>query len=82
MRGLPAGLSGRASKDVKMQPELRGELHRHVALVATEDDRAAPVATHPAAAGVSLLRFSVPARLLIVALAASLLWSAVLWALQ
>jgi hypothetical protein len=33
-------------------------------------------------AGVSLLRLSVPARLLLVAAAAALLWIAVLWALN
>ena len=35
----------------------------------------------PAASGVSLLRLSVPARLVIVAVASALLWGAVLWAL-
>ena len=48
-----------------MRSERRGELHRHVALVATERDatpsRPAPT---PAASGFSLLRLSVPARLL------------------
>lgn len=65
-----------------MRSERRGELHRHVALVADEADIAAPVLSRPARSGVSLLRLSVPARLLIVALAAALLWTAVLWALQ
>ena len=65
-----------------MRSERRGELHRHVALVATERDAAAsrPAPTL-AANGFSLLRLSVPARLLIVAVASALLWGAVLWAL-
>jgi hypothetical protein len=68
-----------ASKESKMQ---RGKVHRHVALVATERDAAAsrPAPTL-AASGFSLLRLSVPARLLIVAVASALLWGAVLWAL-
>ena len=37
---------------------------------------------HSHAAAYSLLRLSVPARLLLAAFAAALLWSAVLWALQ
>jgi len=57
-----------------------------VALVAAEDEAAAPHA-HAAAAprpltnGISLLRLSVPGRLLIVAVASALLWGAVFWAL-
>ena len=71
-----------------MRSERRGGLHRHVALVAAERDASAAVpaatatAPRPAASGVSLLRLSVPARLLIVALASVLLWGAVLWALS
>ena len=58
------------------------ERHRHVALVQTERDaRAAVAASVPAASGFSLLRLSVPARLLIVAVASAFLWAAVLWAL-
>jgi hypothetical protein len=60
----------------------RGKVHRHVALVADQPD-AAPSgqASMPAASAVSLLRLSVPARLVMVAVAAALLWGAVLWAL-
>ena len=36
----------------------------------------------PAASGVSLLRLSVPARLVMVAVASALLWGAVMWALR
>jgi len=65
-----------------MRSERRGELHRHVALVATERDATPAVpALTPATSGFSLLRLSVPARLLIVAVASALLWGAVLWAL-
>ena len=70
-----------------MRSERQGELHRHVALVASEGD-ATPVlhahaaAPRPPAKRVSLLRLSVPARLLIVSAAAALLWTAVLWALR
>ena len=60
-----------------MQSGPRGEVHRHVALA---PGGAAPSAE--ARSGFSLLRLSVPARLIIVALAAALLWAAVLWALQ
>lgn len=67
-----------------MRSERRGELHRHVTLVGNAHD--APhgaVATDWAAgAGISLLRLSVPARLVIVAAAAALLWIAVIWALN
>lgn len=69
-----------------MRSEQQGGLHLHVALVATEGD-ATPVlhahtaAPRPLAHGISLLRLSVPARLLIVAFASALLWGAVLWAL-
>jgi hypothetical protein len=65
-----------------MRSERRGELHRHVALITNEAEIVAPVVAHPATSGVSLLRLSVPARLLIVSVAAALLWIAVLWALQ
>jgi hypothetical protein len=54
-----------------MQLERGG--HGHVALVADEHD------TAPSA--VSLLRLSVPARLIMVAIAAALLWGSVRWAL-
>ncbi|MGH6803658.1 MAG: hypothetical protein ACREC3_09865 [Methyloceanibacter sp.] len=65
-----------------MRSERRGELHRHVALVATERDATPSLpALTPAASGFSLLRLSVPARLLIVSVASALLWGAVLWAL-
>jgi hypothetical protein len=65
-----------------MRSERQGELHRHVALVATERDAtpSRPALT-PEASSFSLLRLSVPARLLIVAVASALLWGAVLWAL-
>jgi hypothetical protein len=66
-----------------MRSERRGGLHRHVALVDTSD--ASPtthVVTAAAVSGVSLLRLSVPARLLIVAVASAVLWGAVLWALR
>ena len=65
---------------------MRGKAHRHVALVATEGEAAPPhahavAAPRAPASGISLLRLSVPARLLIVAIAAALLWGAVFWAL-
>jgi hypothetical protein len=65
----------------------RGELHPRVALVATEPaevhrfDTADTAFDAGEAAGFSLLRLSVPARLSIVAAAAALLWVAVFWAL-
>jgi hypothetical protein len=69
-----------------MGSERRGELHRHVGLVATESEAAphAPPVAAPRSRthGVSLLRLSVPARLSIVAIAFALLWGAVLWALK
>jgi hypothetical protein len=70
-----------------MRSEQQGGLHRHVALVATEGDATPALHAHAAAprslaSGVSLLRLSVPARLLIVAIASALLWGAVLWALR
>lgn len=81
MRRLPSGLTRLATEDIAM----RGKTHRHVALVATESDGAAPhihaAASTAGANRVSLLRLSVPARLAIVALASALLWGAVLWAL-
>ena len=65
----------------------RGKVHQQVTLVATEAE-AMPVlhahaaaASRPLASGVSLLRLSVLARLFMVAIAAALLWGAVLWAL-
>ena len=67
---------------------MRGKAHRHVALVATEGEAAAPhahahaaSAPRPLANGISLLRLSVQGRLLIVAVASALLWGAVFWAL-
>jgi hypothetical protein len=68
-----------------MRSERRGELHPHVTLVSVAHDApplAAAAAVRSAGAGASLLRLSVPARLLIVAAAAVLLWIAVLWALN
>ena len=69
-----------------MRSERRGELHRHVALVATKRD-ATPAARmtaapRPAVSGFSLLRLSLAARLVIVAAASVLLWGAVIWALR
>jgi len=64
-----------------MQSERQGG-RRRVTLVAKEHDGALAAHAHTAApAGVSLLRLSVPARLAMVAIAAALLWGAVLWAL-
>ncbi|MGZ8416623.1 MAG: hypothetical protein ACXWVQ_06500 [Methyloceanibacter sp.] len=66
---------------------MRGKVHRHVELAATEGDETMPVPHAHAVASIeranriSLLRLSVPARLLIVAIASVLLWGAVLWAL-
>jgi hypothetical protein len=54
-----------------MQLRRQAELHRH-----------GVGASESALSGFSLLRLSVPARLLIVALATAMLWSAVLWALH
>jgi hypothetical protein len=71
-----------------MRVERRGELHRHVTLVGTASELPAMKADMTASAadlagsGLSLLRLSVPARLLMVAVAAALLWTAVLWALR
>ena len=71
-----------------MRSERRGELHRHVALISTASDVPATAADMPitsadvSGSGLSLLRLSVPARLAIVAMAAALLWIAVLWALS
>jgi hypothetical protein len=80
-----------------MRSERGEHRHHHVALVATATDAAAvaspadhhgasavaasgfPTRGHPA--GWSLLRMSVPARLIMVAAAALLLWIAVAWAL-
>ncbi|HLO22086.1 MAG TPA: hypothetical protein VK193_01510 [Methyloceanibacter sp.] len=56
--------------------------HSHVALVATGTEVAAAAVAAPAhGAGWSLLRMSVPARLVMVAAATALLWLAVAWAL-
>jgi len=63
---------------------MRGKAHRHVALVATEGEAPhapAVAAPRPRANGISLLRLSVPGRVLIVAIASALLWGAVFWAL-
>jgi hypothetical protein len=71
-----------------MRSERRGGLHRHVALISTASDVPAMPADMPATrsdmsgSGLSLLRLSVPARLAMVAVAAALLWIAVLWALN
>jgi hypothetical protein len=82
VRILPSGLTRLATEDMAM----RGKVHRHVALVAAEGDAAVPhmhaAASVAGANRISLLRLSVPARLLIVAGAAALLWIAVLWALH
>jgi hypothetical protein len=66
---------------------MRGKAHRHVALVNDEGVGSAGTphvhvhaTAHASANGFSLLRLSVPARLLIVAVASALLWAAVLWA--
>jgi hypothetical protein len=58
-------------EDIEMQLERGG--HRHVARVAAEHV--------PEPSAFSLLRLSVPARLVIVSIAAALLWGTVLWAL-
>jgi len=64
---------------------MRGKVHRHVALVAADGEAATHAHTTAAprspASGISLLRLSVPARLLLVAIASALLWGAVFWAL-
>ena len=68
-----------------MRLERRGGPHQHIVSVAATPEgpmRHAKHAVMPAGAGVSLLRLSAPMRLIIVAGAAALLWSAVLWALQ
>jgi hypothetical protein len=66
-----------------MRSERRGGLHRHAALVTAEPDvRPSRPALTPAATGISLLCLSVPARLAMVAIAAAMLWVAVLWALR
>jgi hypothetical protein len=65
-----------------------GKVHRHAVLVAEDRAEALQIGrSHAgfdagAAPGLSLLRLSVPARLLIVSAAAVLLWGAVLWALR
>jgi hypothetical protein len=65
-----------------MRSERRDE-HRHVTLVGTDAAAAAALPREtPEAASFSLLRLSVPGRLLIVAVASALLWAAVLWALS
>jgi hypothetical protein len=65
-----------------MRSERRGELHRHVTLVSAAHEAPPLAVVGSAGESVSLLRLSVPARLLIVAAAAALLWIAVLWALN
>ena len=66
-----------------MRSERREERHRHVALVTAGPvvSGRMQVESRLPANGVSLLRLSVPARLLIVAIASAILWAAVLWAL-
>jgi hypothetical protein len=70
-----------------MRTERREERHRHVALVAatsprvSEFDRVDVEFNPPQITGFSLLRLSLPARLLMVGAAAALLWGAVFWAL-
>jgi hypothetical protein len=72
---------------MKMRAGRREERHRRVALVAAapsevhEFDRAGAAREPAFASSFSLLRLSLLARLLLVAVAAALLWSAVLWAL-
>ena len=66
-----------------MRSERRGGLHRHVTLVTERIDATLSVPTSsPSPRGFSLLRLSVPARLAIVAIASTVLWGAVLWALK
>jgi hypothetical protein len=62
--------------------------HHHAAVVVNKHvstghalDRRAEHGRAPATSGSSLLRISAPARLLIAAAAAALLWAAVFWAL-
>ena len=77
---MPSGLTRASNKDIEMQ---RGKVHRHVAVVADARPHAhAAPASKPLPNGMSLLALSVPARLLIVAIASALLWGAVLWALR
>jgi hypothetical protein len=62
------------------------ERHGRVALVPADESGVTPSTARDArldmlGGGVSLLRASVPARLAMVAVAASLLWLSVLWAL-
>jgi hypothetical protein len=72
---------------MKMRTGRGQERHRHVALVATapaevhEFDRADAGLGIATASRFSLLRLSLLARLVMVAVAAVLLWSAVFWAL-
>jgi hypothetical protein len=82
---MPGGLTPGEQEDIEMRSERRAERHRpHVV-----GDAAHPRAVAGAHAGLhaepesrfSLLRLSVPARLTLVAVAAAVLWGAVLWAL-
>jgi hypothetical protein len=88
MPSVPRDLIARKQKDIEMQSERRGERHRPVALVAADVAEAKELAkVHAgfradAAPAYSLLRLSVPARLVLVAIASALLWGAVLWALR
>ena len=75
---MPGGLTACKQEDIDM--ERRG-VHRHVALVAAKHDAATILPQAEAASGFSPLRLSVPARLAMAAIAAALLWGAVLWAL-
>jgi hypothetical protein len=70
-----------------MRTGRREERLRHVALVAatspriSEFDRVDAKFSPPQITGFSLLRLSLPARLLMVAAAGAFLWGAVFWAL-
>lgn len=83
MQSLPGGVTP-ASEDIEMR---QGKTHQHAVLVAEDRAEAVQLARRHAGfgeggtLGFSLLRLSVPARLLIVAAAAAVLWLAVLWAL-
>jgi hypothetical protein len=77
---MPGDLGARKQEDIDMRSERRGG-HVHVTLVADHDAAASIQAQAHAASGFSLLRLSVPARLAMAAIAAALLWGAVLWAL-
>jgi hypothetical protein len=68
-----------------MRSEREGELPWHVVPVSTSRDMSQLAQTQASTAarkGVLLLRLSVPVRLLLVGLAAAVLWTAVLWAIK